>query len=57
MNVWGDLLKISTQHKHNSSDMQEYVGKPSETDLIKSQISPKTSRGKKERLSLNSYRK
>ena len=25
MNVLGDFFKISTQHKHNSSDMQEFI--------------------------------
>ena len=32
----------------NGSNIEEKIGKPSETDLIKSKISSKTSRGKKE---------
>ena len=46
--MYGRFFRNLTQHKHNSSDMQEYVGKPSETDSIKSKISSKTSRGKKD---------
>ena len=25
--MYGEIFKISIQHKHNSSDMQEYVGR------------------------------